>query len=231
MQSTSSSECRSCRPSSIPPARNAVDHRHLRLHGGRAPRHVGTLGARIGRRKQLLMGAAAFAAASAIAAFSSSAEMVIAMRALLGISGATLGPSTMSLTLKMLRDEQQRQVAIGVWIASLSIGAAIGPARRRDRRRCARVRRPLPATAAADRLPVARHRAVPPAHLQRGNRGLRSVMRGHVRRVHLQSRSMSSSCWDWRRFVPDWRRCGAALAFVAWSPLASKLAQPRVARR
>src|SRR6185436_1498833 len=43
---------------------------------------MGTLGDRIGRRKLLLLGAAAFAAASAIAAFSRSAEMLIAMRAL-----------------------------------------------------------------------------------------------------------------------------------------------------
>jgi DHA2 family multidrug resistance protein-like MFS transporter len=44
---------------------------------------MGTLGDRIGRRKLLLIGAAAFAAASAIAAFSRSAEMLVAMRALL----------------------------------------------------------------------------------------------------------------------------------------------------
>ena len=41
---------------------------------------MGTLGDRIGRRKLLLIGAAAFAAASVMAAFSRSAEMLIAMR-------------------------------------------------------------------------------------------------------------------------------------------------------
>ncbi|MET0335428.1 MAG: MFS transporter [Rhizobacter sp.] len=88
---------------------------------------MGTLGDRIGRRKLLLIGAAAFAAASLVAAFSSSAEMLIAMRALLGVAGATLAPSTMSLIRNMFHDEHQRQFAIGVWIASFSLGAAIGP--------------------------------------------------------------------------------------------------------
>ena len=51
---------------------------------------MGTLGDRIGRRRLLLIGAAAFAAASVLAAFSTSAEMLIATRALLGLAGATL---------------------------------------------------------------------------------------------------------------------------------------------
>jgi DHA2 family multidrug resistance protein-like MFS transporter len=88
---------------------------------------MGTLGDRIGRRKLLLIGAAAFAVASTIAAFSNSAAMLVATRALLGIAGATLAPSTMSLIRNMFHDEQERQFAIGVWIASFSIGAAIGP--------------------------------------------------------------------------------------------------------
>ena len=88
---------------------------------------MGTLGDRIGRRKLLLIGAAAFAAASVIAAFSRSAEMLIAMRALLGVAGATLAPSTMSLIRNMFHDEHERQFAIGVWIAAFSVGGAIGP--------------------------------------------------------------------------------------------------------
>ncbi|UOV04018.1 MFS transporter [Pseudoxanthomonas sp. F37] len=88
---------------------------------------MGTLGDRIGRRRLLLIGAAAFALASVIAAFSRSAEMLIAMRALLGVAGATLAPSTMSLIRNMFHDEHQRQFAIGVWIAAFSVGGAIGP--------------------------------------------------------------------------------------------------------
>src|SRR5215207_6742147 len=88
---------------------------------------IGNLGDRIGRRRVLLIGAAAFGAASLLAAFSRSAEMLIATRALLGIAAATLAPSTLSLIRNMFLDPAQRTVAIGVWIASFSAGAAIGP--------------------------------------------------------------------------------------------------------
>ncbi len=88
---------------------------------------MGTLGDRIGRRKLLLIGAAAFGAASVLAAFSTSAEMLIATRALLGLAGATLAPSTLSLIRNMFHDPRQRTVAIGVWITSFSVGGAVGP--------------------------------------------------------------------------------------------------------
>jgi MFS transporter, DHA2 family, multidrug resistance protein len=88
---------------------------------------MGTLGDRIGRRRLLLVGAAAFGAASVVAAFSSSPEMLIAARALLGVAGATLAPSTLSLIRSMFQDDKQRTVAIGIWITSFSVGAAIGP--------------------------------------------------------------------------------------------------------
>ena len=65
---------------------------------------MGTLGDRIGRRRMLLIGAAAFGAASALAAFSTSAGMLIATRAVLGVAGATLAPSTMSLIRNMFLD-------------------------------------------------------------------------------------------------------------------------------
>jgi DHA2 family multidrug resistance protein-like MFS transporter len=88
---------------------------------------MGTLGDRIGRRRLLLMGAAAFGFASVLAAFSTSATMLIATRALLGIAGATLMPSTLSLIRNMFLDPRQRTVAIGVWISGFSVGSAIGP--------------------------------------------------------------------------------------------------------
>ncbi|HEV8276136.1 MAG TPA: MFS transporter, partial [Streptosporangiaceae bacterium] len=62
---------------------------------------MGTLGDRIGRRRLLLGGATAFGAVSVLAAFSTSPEMLIACRALLGIAGATLAPSTLSLIFAM----------------------------------------------------------------------------------------------------------------------------------
>jgi MFS transporter, DHA2 family, multidrug resistance protein len=88
---------------------------------------MGTLGDRIGRRRLLMIGATAFGVASVLAALSTSAEMLIATRALLGIAGATLAPSTLSLIRSMFLDPQQRTVAISVWITSFSVGAAIGP--------------------------------------------------------------------------------------------------------
>jgi DHA2 family multidrug resistance protein-like MFS transporter len=88
---------------------------------------MGTLGDRIGRRRLLLMGAAAFGGASVLAAFSSSAGMLIATRAILGIAAATLAPSTLSLIRNMFHDSQERTVAISVWATSYSVGAVIGP--------------------------------------------------------------------------------------------------------
>src|SRR5687768_12737704 len=88
---------------------------------------MGTLGDRIGRRRLLLVGAGAFGIVSVIAAFSTSAEMLIASRALLGVAGATVAPSTLSLIFNMFTDPRQRTVAIGWWIAAFSAGGAIGP--------------------------------------------------------------------------------------------------------
>jgi DHA2 family multidrug resistance protein-like MFS transporter len=88
---------------------------------------MGTLGDRIGRRRLLLGGAAGFAMASLLAAFSTSSEMLIASRAVMGIAGATIAPSTLSLIFTMFLDPKQRSTAIGVWIAAYSAGGAIGP--------------------------------------------------------------------------------------------------------
>jgi len=88
---------------------------------------MGTLGDRIGRRKLLLGGAAGFALASLLAALSTSSEMLIASRAVMGIAGATIAPSTLSLIFTMFLDPKQRTTAIGFWIAAYSAGGAIGP--------------------------------------------------------------------------------------------------------
>ncbi|WGW11757.1 MFS transporter [Saxibacter everestensis] len=88
---------------------------------------MGSLGDRIGRRKLLLIGAVAFGAASVAAAFSTTAEMLIVSRALMGIAGATLMPSTLALISNMFRDGQQRGLAIGIWATMFSAGIALGP--------------------------------------------------------------------------------------------------------
>lgn len=87
---------------------------------------MGTLGDRIGRRRVLMIGAAGFGAASLLAAFSTSAEMLIGARALLGIAGATIAPSTLSLIRNMFHDARQRTTAISMWGAAFAAGGPIG---------------------------------------------------------------------------------------------------------
>lgn len=88
---------------------------------------MGTLGDRIGRRKLLMMGAVAFAVASVLAAFSTSAVMLIAARALLGMAGATLMPSTLALITTMFADPRQRALGFGIWATMFALGMAMGP--------------------------------------------------------------------------------------------------------
>jgi DHA2 family multidrug resistance protein-like MFS transporter len=88
---------------------------------------AGTLGDRIGRRRLLMIGAAFFGVASILAAFSRTAAMLIATRALLGVAGATVAPSTLSLIRNMFVHPRQRTTAISIWIMSFSVGGAIGP--------------------------------------------------------------------------------------------------------
>nr|BFE58763.1 MFS transporter [Dactylosporangium thailandense] len=88
---------------------------------------MGTLGDRIGRRRLLLLGAAAFGAASIVAAYSTGPLMLIAARAGLGIAGATLAPSALALISGLFPDPRRRGLAIGVWMVCFMSGAIIGP--------------------------------------------------------------------------------------------------------
>ena len=88
---------------------------------------MGGLGDRIGRRRLLLIGAAAFGVASVVAAFATSPVTLIAARALLGLAAATLMPSTLALISTMFHDAGQRGLAIGVWMSCFMAGAAVGP--------------------------------------------------------------------------------------------------------
>ncbi|MCX4742896.1 MFS transporter [Streptomyces antibioticus] len=87
---------------------------------------MGSLGDRVGRRRLLLVGALAFGAASLAAAYANSAETLIAARAVLGIGGATLMPSTMALVRTMFTDPAQRAKAIGLWSGVMTAGIALG---------------------------------------------------------------------------------------------------------
>ncbi|MGH3436070.1 MAG: MFS transporter [Sciscionella sp.] len=88
---------------------------------------MGSLGDRIGRKKLLLIGAVAFGAASVLCAYAQNPEMLIAARALLGVAGATLMPSTLALIANIFPDPRQRSLAIGIWGAAASAGEAVGP--------------------------------------------------------------------------------------------------------
>ncbi|MEU6374621.1 MFS transporter [Streptomyces sp. NPDC046909] len=87
---------------------------------------MGSLGDRIGHRRLLLIGATAFGAASLMAAYANSSETLIAARAILGIGGATLMPSTMALLRAMFTDPGQRAKAIGLWSGVMTAGIALG---------------------------------------------------------------------------------------------------------
>ena len=88
---------------------------------------MGVLGDRIGRRRLLLAGAAAFAVASLLAAFARSPAQLIAARVLMGLAGASLMPSTLALIRTMFADPRQRATALGVWSASFALGGVAAP--------------------------------------------------------------------------------------------------------
>ena len=88
---------------------------------------MGTLGDRIGRRRLLFAGAAAFAATSVLAAYAPTVEVLIAARALMGVAGATLMPSTLALISTLFPEERRRGTAIAIWATGNFAGAALGP--------------------------------------------------------------------------------------------------------
>ncbi|WP_256475276.1 MFS transporter [Amycolatopsis sp. WQ 127309] len=88
---------------------------------------MGNIGDRIGRKKLLMIGAAAFAVVSILAAYSTSPEMLIVMRALLGVAGSTIMPSTMALIAAMFPNPKQMSMAMGVWMGCFMGGTALGP--------------------------------------------------------------------------------------------------------
>ncbi|MER6398646.1 MFS transporter [Kitasatospora sp. NPDC001603] len=88
---------------------------------------MGSLSDRIGRKKLLLAGSTAFGAASLLAAYAPSAGWLILARALLGVAGATIMPSTLSLIRSLFPDDRERATAIGIWGAAATAGAALGP--------------------------------------------------------------------------------------------------------
>lgn len=88
---------------------------------------MGSLGDRIGHRRLLLIGGGAFAATSVATAYAPTVGLLIGARALLGVAGATLAPSTLALIRGLFPRPRERTVAIGIWAAVFSAGSALGP--------------------------------------------------------------------------------------------------------
>ncbi|WP_309071038.1 MFS transporter, partial [Arthrobacter sp.] len=88
---------------------------------------MGSFGDRFGRRRLLMIGATGFAVFSVAAAFAPTAELLVAARVGLGVFGAMLMPSTLSLIRNIFLDRNQRRLAVAVWAAGFSAGAALGP--------------------------------------------------------------------------------------------------------
>jgi DHA2 family multidrug resistance protein-like MFS transporter len=88
---------------------------------------MGVLGDRIGHKKLLLCSATAFAGVSVATAYAPTAELLIGARALLGVAGAALAPSTLALIRGLFPRPRERSMAVGVWAAMFSAGTALGP--------------------------------------------------------------------------------------------------------
>ncbi|MBT2413535.1 MFS transporter [Streptomyces sp. ISL-12] len=88
---------------------------------------MGSLGDRVGRKRILLAGATAFGAISVLNAYAHTPEVMILARALLGVAGATLMPATLALIRNLFHDPRERSLAVGIWGAAASAGAAVGP--------------------------------------------------------------------------------------------------------
>jgi MFS transporter, DHA2 family, multidrug resistance protein len=88
---------------------------------------MSTIGDRWGRKRMLLTGYAVFGAASALVLVADSPATVIALRALLGVGGAMIMPTTLSLIRTVFTDPAERATALAIWAAVSGIGAAVGP--------------------------------------------------------------------------------------------------------
>jgi DHA2 family multidrug resistance protein-like MFS transporter len=88
---------------------------------------MGSLGDRLGRRRMLMFGATGFAVVSFAAAFAPTAEYLMAARAALGVFGAMLMPSTLSLIRNIFTDASSRRLAIAIWASCFTAGSALGP--------------------------------------------------------------------------------------------------------
>ncbi|WP_317259851.1 MFS transporter [Kocuria atrinae] len=104
-----------------------MDRGHLPADPGGPVDSHGSLGDRIGRRKILLIGSVGFGVISVLAAFAPTAEWLVAARVGIAVFGSMLLPATLSLMRTVFRDDHERRLAIAIWTAGFSAGAALGP--------------------------------------------------------------------------------------------------------
>ena len=177
---------------------------------------MGSLGDRIGHKKLLLCGATAFALVSVVTAYSSSAEMLILTRALLGVAGATLTPATLALIRGLFPDSegaQHRRRHLGVCILR---GRGLRPCSRRHSARALLVGLGVPDQRSGDGG-VGRRRHRPSARTPQPRAGpvgpaqRRPVDDGHARgRLRDQGRHRGASSHDLRADVVAAGVIGAA---------------------
>ncbi|GAB4588230.1 MFS transporter [Nocardia sp. IFM 10818] len=87
----------------------------------------GAIGDRYGRKRLFIAGFVLFGLASVVAATAQTPWQLIAGRALLGVGGAMVMPSTLSLIRNIFTDDRERTLAIGIWASVAGAGAAVGP--------------------------------------------------------------------------------------------------------
>lgn len=86
-----------------------------------------SLSDRIGRKKMLLGGALLFCIGSALILWAYTPEMVIAIRALLGIGAAMIMPTTISMIRNIFTEARERAFALAAWSVLGGLGMALGP--------------------------------------------------------------------------------------------------------
>jgi EmrB/QacA subfamily drug resistance transporter len=88
---------------------------------------AGTFGDRFGRRHALAAGLSTFMAGSIVSALAGSTTMLIVGRGIMGVGGALIMPTTLSIIINTFGEPRERAKAIAIWTAASGAGIALGP--------------------------------------------------------------------------------------------------------